>query len=205
MSETRENPNDEALALAAQAGDEEALTELLSRYRGMVWVKSTSYFLAGGEHDDVVQEGMIGLYKAIRDFDPSRPASFRSFADLCITRQIQTAVKLASRQKHLPLNRYISLSKTDTPSEDAPLVELPDESYGVDPARVVLNRELLADLANGINTLLSELEKQVLLQHLDGKSYQEIATEMDKQVKSIDNALQRVKRKLDTVRRQEDE
>lgn len=204
MSETNKIPNDEALALAAQAGDEEALTELLSRYRGTVWVKSASYFLAGGEHDDVVQEGMIGLYKAIRDFDPKRPASFRSFADLCITRQIQTAVKLASRQKHLPLNRYISLSKSDTPSEDTPL-ELPDESYGVDPAKVVLNRELLEDLANGINTLLSELEKQVLIQHLDGKSYQEIATEMDKQVKSIDNALQRVKRKLDTVRRQEEE
>lgn len=204
MSETRESLNDEALALAAQAGDEEALTELLGRYRGTVWVKSASYFLAGGEHDDVVQEGMIGLYKAIRDFDSTRPASFRSFADLCITRQIQTAVKLASRQKHLPLNRYISLSKSDNASEDAPL-ELPDESYGVDPAKVVLNRELLEDLANGINTLLSELEKQVLLQHLDGKSYQEIATEMDKQVKSIDNALQRVKRKLDTVRRQEDE
>ncbi len=204
MSETNKIPNDEALALAAQAGDEGALTELLSRYRGTVWVKSASYFLAGGEHDDVVQEGMIGLYKAIRDFDPERPASFRSFAELCITRQIQTAVKLASRQKHLPLNRYISLSKSDTPSEDAPL-ELPDESYGVDPAKVVLNRELLEDLANGINTLLSELEKQVLIQHLDGKSYQEIATEMDKQVKSIDNALQRVKRKLDTVRRQEEE
>ena len=204
MSETRETPTDEALVSAAQSGDEDALTELLSRYRGTVWVKSASYFLAGGEHDDVVQEGMIGLYKAIRDFDPARLASFRSFADLCITRQIQTAVKLASRQKHLPLNRYISLSKSDTTSEDAPL-ELPDESYGVDPQKVVLNRELLEDLANGINTLLSELEKQVLLQHLDGKSYQEIATEMDKQVKSIDNALQRVKRKLDTVRRQEDE
>ncbi|MBQ1935353.1 MAG: sigma-70 family RNA polymerase sigma factor, partial [Clostridia bacterium] len=153
MSETNKIPNDEALALAAQAGDEEALTELLSRYRGTVWVKSASYFLAGGEHDDVVQEGMIGLYKAIRDFNPERPASFRSFADLCITRQIQTAVKLASRQKHLPLNRYISLSKSDTPSED-PQLELPDENYGVDPAKVVLNRELLEDLANGINTLL---------------------------------------------------
>lgn len=203
MSEAKESHSDEALALLAQAGDEEALTALLGRYRGTVWVKSASYFLAGGEHDDVIQEGMIGLYKAIRDFDPDRLASFRSFADLCITRQIQTAVKLASRQKHLPLNRYVSLSKSDSASEDQSL-ELPDESYGVDPAKVVLDREFLEDLASGINTLLSELEKQVLLQHLDGKSYKEIAAEMDKQVKSIDNALQRVKRKLDTVRRQED-
>lgn len=203
MPETENSRSDEELALLAQAGDEDALSALLCRYRGTVWVKSTSYFLAGGEHDDVVQEGMIGLYKAIRDFNPDRNASFRSFADLCITRQIQTAVKLAGRQKHLPLNRYISLSKTGSSKEESPL-ELPDESYGTDPAKIVLNREFLSDLANGINTLLSEMEKQVLFQHLDGKSYREIASEMDKQVKSIDNALQRVKRKLDTVRKQED-
>jgi RNA polymerase sporulation-specific sigma factor len=204
MTKTPQTQSDEALALAAQAGDEAALTELLARYRGTVWIKSASYFLAGGEHDDVVQEGMIGLYKAIRDFDPERPASFRSFADLCITRQIQTAVKLAARQKHQQLNRYVSLSAPDS-ADDTPAFDFPDESFGVDPARVAEHREFLEGLAESINTLLSELEKQVLFQHLNGKSYQEIATEMDKQVKSIDNALQRVKRKLDTVRRQEEE
>ena len=190
--------SDEVLVRKFHEGDDEALDLLLERYRRFARAKARGYFLSGGDADDIAQEAMIGLFKAIRDFRDGQ-SSFRAFADLCITRQVMTAVKLACRQKHLPLNRYVSLwglRLTDDPSERL-LEELFDQRVP-DPADEVVSHEGQAALRAWLAALLSALEVDVLRLHLDGCSYQEISEHLGRQVKAVDNALQRIKRKLET-------
>ena len=190
---------DEELVVKAWDGDDEALETLLQRYRNFVRMKARSYFLVGADREDVVQEGMIGLYKAIRDYSLEREASFRGFAELCITRQIITAIKTATRQKHAPLNSYVSLY-LPAYSDDEPDHEIVEQfaSGSVDPAESVVSSAELAVLEEYFGEILSDLEAEVLQRYIEGQSYQEIAEELDRHVKSIDNALQRIKRKLDT-------
>ena len=190
---------DEELVVKAWAGDDDALEALLQRYRNFVRMKARSYFLVGADREDVVQEGMIGLYKAIRDYSLEREASFRGFAELCITRQIITAIKTATRQKHSPLNSYVSLY-LPAYSDDEPDHEIVEQfvSDAIDPAESVVSSQELAVLEEYFGEILSDLEAEVLQRYIEGQSYQEIAEELDRHVKSIDNALQRIKRKLDT-------
>jgi RNA polymerase sporulation-specific sigma factor len=193
-----ETLTDEDLVTASWTGDSEALDVLLTRYRNFVRIKARSYFLVGADREDVVQEGMIGLYKAIRDYDRSRLASFRSFAELCITRQIITAIKTATRQKHSPLNSYVSLHVPIYRDDDAEH-DLIDQfvSDVDDPADSVVSTHELATLERYFGEILSDLEANVLQRYIEGQSYQEIAVELKRHVKSIDNALQRIKRKLE--------
>jgi RNA polymerase sporulation-specific sigma factor len=193
-----ETLTDEDLVTASWTGDSEALDVLLTRYRNFVRIKARSYFLVGADREDVVQEGMIGLYKAIRDYDRSRLASFRSFAELCITRQIITAIKTATRQKHSPLNSYVSLHVPIYRDDDAEH-DLIDQfvSDADDPADSVVSTHELATLERYFGEILSDLEADVLQRYIEGQSYQEIAVELKRHVKSIDNALQRIKRKLE--------
>ena len=180
-------------------GDVEALNVLLERYRGFARAKARGYFLIGADSDDIEQEGLIGLYKAVRDFRSDREASFRAFAELCITRQIITAIKTATRQKHQPLNSYVSLSatRTDDDGGERPADELIDLSEASDPADVVVSNESYTSMRRSMLDQLSGLEVKVLSLYVSGKTYQEIAGELNRHVKSIDNALQRIKRKLD--------
>ena len=188
---------DEEVVACAQQADGAALEYLLNKYKNFVRSKARSYFLIGADHEDIVQEGMIGLYKAIRDFRPDRLASFRAFAELCITRQIITAIKTATRQKHIPLNSYVSLNKPIYDEEsDRTLMDVITEDALSNPESMFIDREDLSMIRGRIGEMLSDLEKQVLELYMDGKSYQEISEEMGRHVKSIDNALQRVKRKL---------
>ena len=188
--------SDEEVAVLAQGGDGQALAYLLNKYKNFVRSKARSYFLIGADHEDIVQEGMIGLYKAIRDFQPDRLASFRSFAELCVKRQIITAIKAATRQKHVPLNSYVSLNKPLYDEEsDRTLLDV-IEGRVTNPEDLYISQEDLAGIQSQIDELLSDLERQVLEAFMDGKSYQEIAELLGRHVKSIDNALQRVKRKL---------
>ncbi len=188
-------PDEEAVMLAQQ-GDGQALAYMLNKYKNFVRSKARSYFLIGADHEDIVQEGMIGLYKAIRDFQPARLASFRSFAELCVKRQIITAIKAATRQKHVPLNSYVSLNKPLYDEEsDRTLLDV-IEGRVTNPEDLYISQEDLAHIQAQMDDLLSDLERQVLDAFMDGKSYQEIADLLGRHVKSIDNALQRVKRKL---------
>jgi RNA polymerase sporulation-specific sigma factor len=189
-------PDEQVVRLAQQA-DGTALEYLLNKYKNFVRSKARSYFLIGADHEDIVQEGMIGLYKAIRDFREEKLTSFRAFAELCITRQIITAIKTATRQKHIPLNSYVSLNKPIYDEEsDRTLLDVITEGREANPEEVLISREDVSVIEGRIGKMLSGLEKQVLLRYLEGKSYQEISLEMHRHVKSIDNALQRVKRKL---------
>ena len=193
-----ESRTDEELALLAQQGDEDALEYLLNKYKNFVRSKARSYFLIGADHEDIVQEGMIGLYKAIRDFKPYKLSSFRAFAELCISRQIITAIKTATRQKHIPLNSYVSLNKPIYDEEsDRTLLDVITEGRVANPEDMLISQEDVGLIEDRIGQMLSSLEREVLSAYLDGKSYQEIALELDRHVKSIDNALQRVKRKLE--------
>ncbi len=193
-----ETRTDEELALLAQQGDDAALEYLLNKYKNFVRSKARSYFLIGADHEDIVQEGMIGLYKAIRDFKPEKLSSFRAFAELCITRQIITAIKTATRQKHIPLNSYVSLNKPIYDDEsDRTLLDVITEGRVANPEDMLISQEDVGLIEDKIGQMLSSLEREVLSAYLDGKSYQEIAQELDRHVKSIDNALQRVKRKLE--------
>jgi RNA polymerase sporulation-specific sigma factor len=190
--------NDEDLVAWARQGDDEALARLLQKYRGFARVKARSYFLVGADREDIVQEGMIGLYKAVRDFNPDLQTSFHAFAELCITRQIITAIKTATRQKHGPLNNYVSLSRPVVADDDGERClgdVLPAGSC--DPADLVISAERIRALQLHVDAALSDLEAEVLRLYVDGKSYQEIADLLQRHVKSIDNALQRIKRKLD--------
>ena len=197
LYERFESMTDEEIVAEAQTSDGTALEFLLNKYKNFVRSKARSYFLIGADHEDIVQEGMIGLYKAIRDFRPDRLASFRAFAELCITRQIITAIKTATRQKHIPLNSYVSLNKPIYDEEsDRTLMDVFAEDTLSNPESMFIDREDLTVIREKIGEMLSELEKQVLDLYMDGKSYQEISEEMGRHVKSIDNALQRVKRKL---------
>ena len=190
---------DEELVLAARAGDDAALSALLTKYRAFARVKARSYFLVGADREDIVQEGMIGLYKAVRDFNGEMESSFRSFAELCVTRQIITAIKTATRQKHGPLNNYVSFSRPVSVDDDGERVladVLPTVSVS-DPADLVISAERIRALQEHFDEVLSELETEVLRLYVEGKSYQEIAELLQRHVKSIDNALQRIKRKLE--------
>ena len=162
-------------------------------------MKARSYFLVGADREDIVQEGMIGLYKAVRDFDPAHETSFRGFAELCVTRQIITAIKTATRQKHGPLNNYVSFSRPVTGEDDGERVladVLPTRAVS-DPADLVISAERIRALQSHVDEVLSDLETEVLRLYVEGKSYQEIAERLQRHVKSIDNALQRIKKKLE--------
>ena len=190
---------DEELCRLAQGPEGGAALEfLLNRYKNFVRSRARSYFLIGADHEDIVQEGMIGLYKAVRDFRPEKLASFRAFAELCVTRQIITAIKTATRQKHIPLNSYISLNKPIFDEEsDRTLLDVISEGRITNPEELLIGQEDLSTIESRIGKMLSPLEWEVLLAYLDGRSYQEIAEDLGRHVKSIDNALQRVKRKLE--------
>ncbi len=193
-----EDLSDEMLVEQVHQGNTEALDYLITKYRLFVKAKARSYFLIGADREDIVQEGMIGLYKAIRDFKGDKLSSFRAFAELCITRQIITAIKTATRQKHIPLNSYVSLDKPIYDEEsDRTLMDVITGSESEDPEHLMINREEYSRLEEKIGEILSELEQQVLALYLDGQSYNEISEELNRHVKSIDNALQRVKRKLE--------
>ncbi|CAG7838887.1 RNA polymerase sporulation sigma factor SigH [Clostridium botulinum] len=189
---------DEDVALKAKLGNVEAQEYLINKYKNFVKAKAKSYFLIGADKEDIYQEGMIGLYKAIRDFKPDKLASFKAFAELCVTRQIITAIKTATRQKHIPLNTYVSLNKPIYDEEsDRTLLDILSTVKICDPEELVISREEVLKIENDIQEVLSELELEVLNSYLQGKSYQEIACDLDRHSKSIDNALQRVKRKLE--------
>jgi RNA polymerase sporulation-specific sigma factor len=197
-NESFDDLSDEKIMVLAQAYDVEALEYILAKYKGLVYLKARSYFLVGADKDDIIQEGMIGLYKAIRDYKPDKLASFRGFAELCITRQIITAIKAATRQKHQPLNSYVSLNKPvyDDESERT-LLDLLMANEITNPEDIVVGKEGLDSLESKMNEFLSKLEMQVLTSYVDGKSYVEIADELSRDVKSIDNALQRIKTKIE--------
>jgi RNA polymerase sporulation-specific sigma factor len=190
---------DEDLVEQARSGDERALGELLDRYRRFARAKARSYFLVGGDREDIIQEGMIGLYKAIRDYAAEHGASFRSFAELCITRQVLTAIKTATRQKHAPLNSYVSFDRPQNDDPSRTLGETIPCEEEVDPLDQLLASDAMRDLRSVFDEVLSELEADVLDLYVEGRSYQEIAECLDRHVKSIDNAVQRIKRKLGTA------
>ena len=193
-----EMSDEEVVVLVQKDRNELAMAHLVNKYKNFVRSKARSYFLVGADRDDIIQEGMIGLYKATRDFDYERQASFRAFAELCVTGQIITAIKTATRQKHMPLNSYISLNKpVYTEESERTLMDMIANVRVSDPEELIITREEFADIEKNMTYLLSELEWHVLLSYLDGKSYQEMAGETDRSIKSIDNALQRVKRKLE--------
>ncbi|MFD1182512.1 RNA polymerase sporulation sigma factor SigH [Paenibacillus timonensis] len=190
--------SDEDIVEAVREGDSEALEYLINKYRSFVRAKARSYFLIGADREDIIQEGMIGLYKSIRDFRGDKLASFKAFAELCITRQIITAIKTATRQKHIPLNSYVSLDKPIYDEEsDRTLLDVICGSQVSDPEELIINQEEFTGLEDKMSEILSDLERKVLMLYLDGRSYQEIAVDLNRHVKSIDNALQRVKRKLE--------
>lgn len=188
------------IALAKQ-GNPDAYDRLVRRYYGFVRLKASSYFLAGGDSDDLIQEGLVGLYKAIRDYRTDRESSFRNFAELCITRQIITAVKTATRNKHTPLNQYLSFSSSPSSAagDGEPTLDevIPGPSVH-DPVNQVISSEELQALVACLSTVLSELESRVLSLYLDGHSYEDVGKRLDCDTKTVDNALQRVKRKVGT-------
>ncbi|CAM3895469.1 RNA polymerase sporulation sigma factor SigH [Alkalicoccus chagannorensis] len=189
---------DEVLVDYVREGDTGALDFLITKYRGFVRMRARSYFLIGADQDDIVQEGMIGLYKAVRDYRGNKQSSFRVFAELCITRQILTAIKMATRQKHIPLNSYVSLDKPMyEDGSDPTMIDMLCGHSGMDPEEVLINREALQHAGLKMDEILSGLEREVLLQYLEGRTYQEMSDDLKRHVKSIDNALQRVKRKLE--------
>ncbi|TCO75032.1 RNA polymerase sigma-30 (SigH) subunit [Marinisporobacter balticus] len=189
---------DEDVVEDARNGNDAAQEHLIKKYKNFVRAKARSYFLIGADREDIIQEGMIGLFKAIRDFKPDKLSSFRAFAELCITRQIITAIKTATRQKHIPLNSYVSLNKPIYDEEsDRTLLDVISGAKISDPEELIISREEITHIESKIGEILSELEWTVLMEYLQGKSYQEMAVEMNRHVKSIDNALQRVKRKLE--------
>lgn len=193
-----EQMEDEYLVEYVREGDGAALEYLINKYKNFVRAKARSYFLIGADHEDIVQEGMIGLYKAIRDFKGDKLASFKAFAELCITRQIITAIKTATRQKHIPLNSYVSLDKPIFDEEsDRTLLDVICGNRVTNPEELLINQEEFDNIEVKISELLSDLEQKVLTLYLDGRSYQEISVDLNRHVKSIDNALQRVKRKLE--------
>ena len=190
--------SDEEIVIEAKSGDNRAQDYLISKYENFVKSKAKSYFLIGADKEDIYQEGMIGFYKAIRDYKPDKSTSFKAFAEICVTRQIITAIKTATRQKHIPLNTYVSLNKPIYEEESERT--LLDVLAGIkisDPEELIISKEQMDYIEDKIENVLSDLELEVLKSYLDGKSYQEIACDLERHSKSIDNALQRVKRKLE--------
>lgn len=189
---------DEEVVLEAKEGNTRAQEYLITKYENCVKAKAKSYFLIGADKEDIYQEGMIGLYKAIRDFKPDKLTSFKAFAELCVKRQIITAIKTATRQKHIPLNTYVSLNKPIYEEEsERTLLDVLTGFRITDPEELIIGEEQMKHIETEISKVLSDLEQEVLTSYLDGKSYQEIACDLDRHAKSIDNALQRVKRKLE--------
>ena len=192
------NLPDEEVARLAQEGSRDAEDYLMAKYKNFVRSKARSYFLIGADREDIIQEGMIGLYKAIRDFRPDKLSSFHAFAELCITRQIITAIKTATRQKHIPLNSYVSLNKPLYEEEsDRTLMDVLTPSRNQNPEELIISQEDRDAIEAKMSEIHSDLEMDVLSSYLQEKSYQEIAQDMQRHVKCIDNALQRVKRKLE--------
>jgi RNA polymerase sporulation-specific sigma factor len=190
--------SDEEIVAQAKSGNNRAQEYLISKYENFVKAKARSYFLIGADKEDIYQEGMIGLYKAIRDFNPEKSTSFKAFAEICVIRQIITAIKTATRQKHIPLNNYISLNKPIYEEEsERTLLDVLAGLKITDPEELMISKEQINYIEGKISKVLSGLELEVLTSYLDGKSYQEIASDLERHSKSIDNALQRVKRKLE--------
>lgn len=188
---------DEQLVELSAEGDKQATEFLLAKYKNLVRARAKDYFLAGADKEDLVQEGMIGLFKAIRDFDVTKQASFRGFAEVCVKRRILTAVKMATRQKHIPLNSYVSLNRTVYEDEnERSLVEMIAEQESVNPEEMFLRREKAEEMEAEIAEKLSSLERTVLSMYMGGMDYREIAAQLERTPKSVDNALQRIKRKL---------
>ena len=199
-SQSQVHVDDYFLIALAKQGDRTAYDRIVRRYYGFVRLKASSYFLVGGDSDDLIQEGLVGLYKAVRDYRTDRESSFRNFAELCITRQIITAVKTATRNKHTPLNQYVSFSQSPAAAGDSETTldeVLPGPSVN-DPINQVISSEELASLVECLSSVLSELESSVLSLYLDGHSYEVVAERLDCDTKTVDNALQRVKRKVGT-------
>jgi RNA polymerase sporulation-specific sigma factor len=190
--------DDHYLIALAKQGRADAMTRIVRRYHGFVRLKASSYFLIGGDSDDLIQEGLVGLYKAVRDYRSDRESSFRNFAELCITRQIITAVKTATRNKHTPLNQYVSFSQAPAAAGEgeSTLDEILPGPTTHDPANQVISTEELQSLVACLSSVLSELESSVLSLYLDGNSYEAIAEQLACDTKTVDNALQRVKRKV---------
>ncbi len=197
-SQPRVELDDHYLVGLAKGGDPGAYERLMKRYRGFVRLKASSYFLLGGDPEDLIQEGLLGLYKAVRDYRSDRESSFRNFAELCITRQIITAVKTASRNKHAPLNQYVSFAQTPATAGDSEttLEELLPGPDHYEPANQVVAAEELRSLVDCLSSVLSELESRVLSLYVDGHSYEVVAERLECDTKTVDNALQRVKRKV---------
>ncbi len=193
-------PSDEALIARIRQGDRTAEGLLYDRYKQLVRSRAHSYFLIGADHEDLVQEGMIGLYKAVCEYDESKAASFKSFAELCITRQILSAIKQATRKKHGPLNNYVSLNRSETSDGDLTLLDTVRSLSVADPEDVVIGRENFDQLVQHLNNVLSPMEQRVLNLYLCGYSYPQIAAKLKKPAKSVDNAMQRVKHKLEKFR-----
>lgn len=193
-----EEINEEELIDIARLGNNYALEYLIIKYRCLVLGKVRTYFLIGADRDDIIQEGLIGLFKAIRDFDKDKLTSFKSFAEICITRQIITAIKSATRQKHMPLNSYISLNKPVFEEDsERTLLDIMDCGRSVDPLEVYIGREIVDSMESKILEVLTDLELEILNHYVEGKSYEEISNDTKKEMKCIDNALQRVKKKLE--------
>ena len=191
--------DDHYLIALAKQGRPDAYDMIVRRYYGFVRLKASSYFLIGGDSDDLIQEGLVGLYKAIRDYRPERESSFRNFAELCITRQIITAVKTATRNKHTPLNSYVSFSQTPAAGGEEGEPTMADVLPGStihDPVNQVISTEEIQSLVSCITSVLSDLESSVLSLYLDGRSYEDVAERLECDTKTVDNALQRVKRKV---------
>ena len=193
--------SDEQLLARIKEGDDEAERLLYERYKQLVRSRARSYFLIGADHEDLVQEGMLGLYKAVCEYDPDKAASFKSFAELCVTRQILSAIKSATRKKHAPLNNYVSLNRSELPDGELTLLDtVRSPNIVADPEDVVIGRENFERIVQYLENVLSPMERRVLNLYLSGYSYPQIAAMMEKPPKSVDNAMQRVKRKLEAFR-----
>lgn len=191
--------SDEELVLLAKNGNGTAVETLVSRYKAFVRSCSKSYFLMGADREDVIQEGMIGLYKAILSFKAEKDASFKTFAHLCIKRQIQTAVKMSARQKHMPLNTYVSFHKEEGGVSFFDHIGYTGENHSTDPEQIIIEKEDMIDTQDQIDKVLSEFEAKVLMHHLNGVPYGEIASCLGRDPKAIDNALQRIRRKIEKI------
>ncbi len=191
------NLSDEQIIEKIKQGDEEALVYILNKYKELVNMKVSKYFIVGAEKDDTVQEGMIGLFKAIKSFDPKKQNSFKSFANICIERQLITAIKSSNRQKHMPLNSYLSLNTAayDNEEDSVELIETFNNKTVEDPLETIMKQEYLTEVEDAVNKNLSKFEKQVLDRFLKGESYVKIAKNLDSPVKSVDNAIQRIRKK----------
>lgn len=195
-----ENLSDEELVALAQAGDKIALETILSRYKNLVYAKAKPYFLAGADEDDIIQEGFIGLYKAVKDFNGDKFPFFKVFAGLCVSRRIITAVKASTRKKHMPLNSYVSLDVNSYESgSDVKFAEMASMNKLQDPEAILIDRENIDGIEYKINKALSKMELEVLIYYLRDMSYQEIAKLLGKDVKAVDNAIQRIRKKLENI------